>query len=385
MHSDFLSEVIIRQYYNASFSKWQDQKHLQGTFFYYMIITVSHIFRRTRNRRTTHKKGFQMSDSIRTQVPNLYTGGKPYYSLDDYFKLRFGHKCYKIALNAHMSCPNRDGTLGTSGCIFCSSGGSGEFAADLRNSCVRKQLQEGKALFGSKNTGSHFVAYFQAYTNTYAPVDYLRDVYTQALSEPDVLGISIATRPDCLPDPVLDLLTELQQRFPEKFLWIELGLQTIHDRTAEFIRRGYPLSCFEESMEKLTARSIPVIVHLILGLPFETPEDMYQSVLYLNRQNIFGIKLQLLHVLKGTDLAQLYAGGAFNTMTKEQYLAVLIRCLELLRPDIVIHRVTGDGPKDTTIAPRWSLNKRDVLNSLHSLMRSHNTCQGKLYQELSGE
>lgn len=303
--------------------------------------------------------------------------GKPYYSLDAYCKNTLGQKCYKIAIDAGMTCPNRDGTLGTRGCIFCSAGGSGDFAT--QGTSVAEQLEQGKKLFGDKKIGNQYIAYFQAYTNTYAPLPYLREVYTQALSHPQVCGISIATRPDCLSEDVLTLLDELKAAYTDKFIWIELGLQTIHEETATYIRRGYPLSCFEEAIVALHRHHIPWIVHVILGLPGETPQHMYDTIRYLNEQNPFGIKLQLLHVLSGTDLAEDYEANLFRALSKEEYLNILIHCLELLSPEIVIHRVTGDGPKKLLIAPTWSLNKRDVLNTLHQEMKRRTTYQGRLF------
>lgn len=303
--------------------------------------------------------------------------GKPYYSLDAYCKNVFGHKCYKIALDAGLTCPNRDGTLGHSGCIFCSAGGSGDFAASGTD--IPGQIQEGKRKFGQKNIGEHYIAYFQAYTNTYGPLPYLRKIFSDALKEPSICGISIATRPDCLGKEILALLDELKGAYPDKFIWVELGLQTIHEATAKYIRRGYRLPCFEEALDHLNRVNIPVIVHVILGLPDETPEHIYQTIQYLNERNIFGIKLQLLHVLKGTDLAIDYEKGFFKTYEKEEYLNILIHCLELLSPKIVVHRVTGDGPKNILIAPLWSTNKRDVLNTLHKKMKEQNTYQGRLF------
>lgn len=296
--------------------------------------------------------------------------GKPYYSLDAWCKNTYQHKCYKVALNAHMSCPNRDGTLGTRGCIFCSEGGSGDFAGDL-TSGIHKIADKLPDM-----TSPCIIAYFQAYTNTYAPCSYLEKVYTEALSYPLVCGISIATRPDCLPDEVLDLLSSLKERFPDKFIWIELGLQTIHQRTADFIRRGYELPCFEAAMKHLNAIGIPVVVHVILGLPGETEAQMLETVQYLNAFHPFGIKLQLLHVLENTDLADCYRNGDFDVLTKDAYLEIVTSCLEVLSPDIVVHRVTGDGPKKILIAPQWSADKRDVLNSLHALMKKKNARQG---------
>lgn len=320
-------------------------------------------------------------------LPEIWHG-KPYYSLDAYCKNTFHEKCYKIALNAHMTCPNRDGRLDSRGCIFCSAGGSGDFAVSNQDLvCVHNsdlldieaQLKEGLALFGDKKVGNRFIAYFQAYTNTYAPVSYLRQIYTQALSSARVCGISVATRPDCLPTEVLTLFAALKRQFPEKFIWVELGLQTIHEQTAAYIRRGYPLSTFESALADLHALDIPVIVHVILGLPHETAEMQLGTVDYLNRQRIFGIKLQLLHILEYTDLAAEYRSGKVDVLEKEAYLQLLIQCLERLSPYIVVHRVTGDGPKESLLAPHWSRSKRDVLNSLHKLMREQNSFQGKQF------
>ncbi len=307
--------------------------------------------------------------------------GKPYYSLDAYCKNTFGHKCYKIALNAHMTCPNRDGTLDTRGCIFCSAGGSGDFAVESRGKTIEAQIVEGLSLFGDKKTGNYFIAYFQAFTNTYAPIEYLEKVYRQALDCPSVCGISIATRPDCLPYEVLALLANLQKEYPGKFIWIELGLQTMHEITATYIRRGYPLSVFENAVRKLQKLNIPVIVHVILGLPHETPEMILQTIHYLNGLHPFGIKLQLLHILKHTDLAKEFRSGAFQALSKQEYLNLVIQCLTHLAPDIVVHRVTGDGPKELMIAPLWSCNKRDVLNSLHKQMKETAAYQSRDYDK----
>jgi len=309
--------------------------------------------------------------------------GKPYYSLDSYCKNMFHHKCYKIALNARMSCPNRDGTLDTRGCIFCSSGGSGDFAVDIAGKTMEEQIAEGMAKFGDKVTGHDLIAYFQAYTNTYAPLPYLEEVYRSALSHPKVCGISIATRPDCLGPEVLALLAKLKGEYPDEFLWIELGLQTIHEETAHYIRRGYPLSCFEKACTKLKTLKIPFIVHTILGLPGETDRQVLETMKYLNHIAPFGIKLQLLHILKNTDLAKDYEKGIFEALTPEHYLDLLVSCLAHLSPDIVIHRVTGDGPKDLLIAPKWSLDKRKVLNSLHHRMKEQGIRQGDLYEAIN--
>lgn len=220
-----------------------------------------------------------------TLPPALWLG-KPYYSLDACLKNAYGHKCYKIALDAQMTCPNRDGTLDSRGCLFCSAGGSGDFA--VPGDHISRQLEAGLALFGEKQVGQHFIAYFQSYTNTYAPSEKLRSLYVQALEHPKVCGISIATRPDCLPESVLELLGELRRTYPHKFIWMELGLQTIHERTARLIRRGYELPCFENALIKLRLLEIPAVVHVILGLPGETREDMLKTVTYLNPGSLSG-------------------------------------------------------------------------------------------------
>lgn len=308
-------------------------------------------------------------------------GDKPYYSLNEYCKQTYHEKLYKIALDAGFTCPNRDGTLHDRGCIFCSAGGSGDFAVKTKHKSITEQLNEGLSLFHDKKTGSRFIAYFQAFTNTYAPVPYLRKIYSEALSHSDIAGISVATRPDCINEECLLLLNELRNQYPDKFVWIELGLQTIHESTADFIRRGYPLSVFEQTMTRLSEYNIPVIVHVILGLPSETEQMQYETISYLNSWKPFGIKLQLLHILKGTDLAEYYLDSSndFEALSQEKYINLLIGCIERLSPETVIHRVTGDGPKELLIAPTWSLNKRNVLNTLHSEMRKLTSYQGKLF------
>lgn len=314
------------------------------------------------------------------EYPREKWHGKRFYSLDAYCKNTYGEKLYKIALDAGMTCPNRDGTLDTRGCIFCSAGGSGEFAISLPLPPAA-QLEAGKKLFRGKKTGSRYIAYFQAYTNTYAPPAKLEQLYREAMEAPDVAGISIATRPDCLPEEVLELLTDLRQRNPEKFVWIELGLQTVHERTAAYIRRGYALPVFERAVRSLASRGLPAIVHLILGLPGETKEDMLQSVRFLNRLPVDGVKLQLLHVLKGTDLAADYEKGLFRTLTEEEYLGLLVSCLEALSPDTVVHRLTGDGPAELLLAPLFSKNKKRVLNGLNQKLSRENTWQGRNYHD----
>ena len=398
---------------------------------------------------------------------------KPYYSLDAYMKYTYGQKVYKIAVDAGLTCPNRDGTLGERGCIFCSAGGSGDFAvpivgsgrqtvysavtrragaggaaedtrtgADIldtdcvyehrsmrdsrgastevyhkeyerRGSCVdverktldvRRQIERGMAKF-HKKVGEKFVIYFQAYTNTYGDPAYLERIWREALEEESVVGISIATRPDCLGIPgisisekhvepiagdrrqgtessetVIGILARLQKEYATrgKFIWIELGLQTMHEKTAEYIRRGYPLSTYEAAIQALADNHIPYITHIILGLPGETEADMLATVRYVCGQQAkpFGIKLQLLHVLRGTDLYEDYAAGKFEVLSEDEYIELVIRCLEIIPDDIVIHRVTGDGPKNILAAPLWSGNKRHVLNTLHQKMKVEKREQG---------
>lgn len=304
-------------------------------------------------------------------------GEKPYYSLDCMLRERFGEKVYKVTLNGGMSCPNRDGTLGYRGCIFCSEGGSGDFAADASLS-VTEQIDVQIGLLTKKRPIKKFIAYFQAYTGTYAPMKRLEQLFTEALCHPQVAALSIGTRPDCLGDDVLSLLGELNRKKP---VWIELGLQTIHEDTARYIRRGYPLSCFEKAVTDLRREGIEVIVHTILGLPGENREKVLATMEYLNRQDIQGIKLQLLHVLKGTDLAEDFARGEFSVLTREEYLDLLIDCLEHLRPSMVIHRITGDGPASLLIAPLWASRKREVLNLLHHEMKERQSFQGRLWTE----
>lgn len=317
-----------------------------------------------------------MSRSVQSARPALWLD-KPYYSLHAYCRHTFDEKLYKIALNAGMTCPNRDGLLDTRGCIFCSAGGSGEFAVSTEGRSIAQQIRCGIDLFQGKRTGTRFIAYFQAFTNTYAPVSRLRMLFTQALEAPQIAGISIATRPDCLPEEVLTLLTDLRQTFPGKFIWLELGLQTVHPQTAAYIRRGYPLSCFTDAVHRLHLRRLPVIVHTILGLPGENRQHIYETICFLNTLPVFGVKLQLLHVLEGTDLAADYRAGMFRLPDQECYTDLVIGALERLSPNIVVHRITGDGPKDLLIAPKWSLHKRNVLNRIHQEMRRRDTWQGK--------
>lgn len=305
-----------------------------------------------------------------------------YYSFNDYLKETYGEKVYKVAINAGLTCPNRDGTLGTRGCTFCSEGGSGDFA--VSNHCfptIDEQIRAGISMFSQKKIGRFFIAYFQAFTNTYGPVDYLYDIFSKTLSHPMIVGISIGTRPDCLGNEILQMLSNLQTLYPNKFIWIELGLQTIHEDTALAIRRGYNLSVFEDSLFSLNKLNIPVIVHVILGLPGENHTRIMETIDYLAHKKIFGIKLQLLHILKGTDLAAEYEKNPFPIFEKDEYIDLVIDCLEHLPKNIVIHRLTGDGPKNLLIAPLWSKDKKNVLNLLHHRLKERGAYQGRCFYD----
>ncbi|GFO85927.1 MULTISPECIES: TIGR01212 family radical SAM protein [Anaerostipes] len=298
--------------------------------------------------------------------------GKRYYSFDSFLKNTFGEKIYKVSLDGGFTCPNRDGTIGTGGCIFCSEGGSGDFASDARLS-IQDQITQGISLVAAKNPSSRYIAYFQAFTNTYAPVSRLRQLFTEAMEDPRIAALAIGTRPDCLPSDVLSLLKELNNQKP---VFVELGLQTIHPSTAGLIRRGYPLSCFEEAVWNLSSIGVWTVVHLILGLPGETEEMMLESVRYLNSLPVHGVKFSMLHILKGTDLADMYREDPFPVFTMESYIDLILRCIGNLRKDIVIHRLTGDGPRDLLIAPLWSLRKRTVLNEIAHQLKVQDIRQG---------
>ena len=280
--------------------------------------------------------------------------------LNEYLRERFGCKVYKIAINAGLTCPNRDGKLGFSGCIFCSAGGSGEFAGDASGS-ITDQIEDGKKLVSSKIKEGKFIAYFQAYTNTYAPVSTLRKVFSEAVNNEDIVALSIATRPDCLPDDVLGLLEELNRIKP---VWVELGLQTIHKKTADYIRRGYDLDVYDNAVSELKKRGIEVITHVILGLPGEDMNMMKETVKYVCDHGTDGIKLQLLHVLKGTDLEKDYREGKFEVLTEDEYINILKECVKVIPETTVIHRLTGDGDKKILVAPLWSGDKKHMINRI---------------------
>lgn len=297
-----------------------------------------------------------------------------YTTLNSYLKNKFGCKVYKIALSGGMSCPNRDGTISTGGCIFCSNGGSGDFASDAALP-IHQQIETAKEKVSSKIKDGKYIAYFQSFTNTYGSIEHLRKIFTEAINHPDIVALSIGTRPDCLPPQVLQLLDELNHIKP---VWIELGLQTINENTAIYINRGYPLNIFDEAVKNLNKINVDVIVHLIIGLPNESKNDILSSVKYVSSLDISGIKLQLLHVLKNTPLEKEYFSNPFKILSMEEYIDILAECLALIPENIVIHRLTGDGPKSLLIAPQWSSNKKAVLNYMNKRFKELNVIQGSL-------
>lgn len=287
-----------------------------------------------------------------------------YTTLNSYLKDRFGCKVYKIALDGGFTCPNRDGTVGTGGCIFCSKGGSGDFA-ESREKSISEQIADGKKRVSKKIKDGKYIAYFQAFTNTYAPVERLRELYTEAISQPDIAALSIGTRPDCLGEDVLALLDEMNKRVP---VFVELGLQTIHEDTARYIRRGYDLSVYDKAVADLHKIGVNVVTHLIIGLPGESKEDMLRSVEYVCKMTD-GIKLQLLHILRGTDLETEYNSGKIKELTLEEYTDIIRDCVKIIPKSVVVHRLTGDGAKKDLIAPMWSADKKNVLNTINRALQ----------------
>lgn len=288
-----------------------------------------------------------------------------YLSFNKYLKDKFDQKVYKISLDGGFTCPNRDGKTGTRGCIFCSKGGSGDFA-ESREMSITEQIESGKKKVEKKIKSGKYIAYFQAFTNTYAPVETLRQKYEEAINHPDIVALSIATRPDCLGDDVLRLLDEMNKIKP---VFVELGLQTIHQKSAKYIRRGYDLSVYDKAVRDLKKIGVNVVVHVILGLPNESENDMLETVKYVCESGANGIKLQLLHVIDGTDLAKDYEKGLFKTLEFDEYVNLIVKCVKIIPNDIVIHRLTGDGAKKDLIAPLWSADKKRVLNAINKALR----------------
>ena len=288
-----------------------------------------------------------------------------YLSFNKYLKDKFGQKVYKISLDGGFTCPNRDGKIDTRGCIFCSKGGSGDFAQN-RNLSITEQIESGKKIVEKKIKSGKYIAYFQAFTNTYAPVEILRAKYSEAINHPDIVALSIATRPDCLGDDVIELLDEMNKIKP---VFVELGLQTIHSDSAKYIRRGYSLEVYNEAVKKLKNIGVNIVVHIILGLPNESEEDMLESVKYVCQSQIDGIKLQLLHIIAGTDLAKDYEKGLFKTLEFDEYVELIAKCVAIIPKNIVIHRLTGDGAKKDLIAPLWPADKKRALNAINKALR----------------
>ena len=303
---------------------------------------------------------------------NITWNGKRYHSLNSFLRGKFGQKVFKISLDAGFSCPNRDGTISKLGCVFCSERGSGNFAGD-RQFSISKQFEDIKKMMNKKWKSGKYIAYFQAYTNTYADVSILKKKYDEALIQDDVVAMAIATRPDCLSDDVLDLLEDYNKK---TYLWVELGLQTINDKTARLINRGYNLNVFEESLEKLRKRGIDVVVHTIFGLPGESKEDMLKTIDYIAHKDIKGIKIHLLHLMKDTPLVNLYDSGKLNFLDEKQYIDLVCESITRLPKSIVIHRLTGDAPRDLLIEPKWSLKKWEILNEIDGNMGKKNLYQG---------
>ena len=297
------------------------------------------------------------------------------YMLNDFLKEKFNEKIYKVSLDGGFTCPNRDGKVSRGGCIFCSENGSGDFTATKLKS-IHAQIEEQIDLVSKKYKGDKYIAYFQNFTNTYAEVSYLRKIYQEALSHEKIVGLAIATRPDCLGDDVLELLAELNKK---TFLWVELGLQTVNDDVARYFNRAYETGIYKEASEKLNKLNIKFVTHIIIGLPKEEEEDYLKTAIFAQNCGTWGIKLHLMYVVKNTPLEKLYLNGGLKVNTKEEYVEKVINILENISPEIVVHRLTGDGDRETLVAPLWSIKKIDVLNSIHKELKRRNTYQGKLY------
>ena len=295
--------------------------------------------------------------------------------LNDFLKEKFNEKIYKVSLDGGFTCPNRDGKVSRGGCIFCSENGSGDFTATKLKS-IHAQIEEQIDLVSKKYKGDKYIAYFQNFTNTYAEVSYLRKIYQEALSHEKIVGLAIATRPDCLEDDVLELLAELNKK---TFLWVELGLQTLNDDVAKYFNRAYETEIYKEASEKLNRLNIKFVTHIIIGLPKEENDDYLKTAIFAQNCGTWGIKLHLMYVVKNTPLEKLYLNGGLKVNTKEEYVEKVINILENISPKIVVHRLTGDGDRETLVAPLWSIKKIDVLNSIHKELKRRNTYQGKLY------
>lgn len=304
-----------------------------------------------------------------------YYNGKRFYSLNQFLREKFGDKVYKIAIDGGFSCPNRDGTISSLGCIYCSERGSGDFAGN-RGLSIDEQFQQIKKVMNKKWKSEKYIAYFQAYTNTYAPVSQLRKKYYEAIKQDGVIALSAATRPDCISDEALDLLDEINNKV---YTFIELGLQTSNEETAKLINRGYNLSVFEDTLNRLRKRNINVVVHIIFGLPGENKETMLDTVRYLSKLDIQGVKFHLLHLIKNTPLVDLYNNGGLQFLTEEEYVDIVTDAVGLLPENVVIHRLTGDAPRELLIGPLWSLKKWEILNHIDKALKDKNVYQGLYY------
>ena len=302
--------------------------------------------------------------------------GKRFHNLNYFLRNKFGEKVFKISLDGGFSCPNRDGTISNGGCLFCSERGSGDFAGD-RDFSISRQFNDIKTMMSKKWKSGKYIAYFQAYTNTYAPIDILKQKYEEALKQDGVVALAIATRPDCLGDEVLDLVEEINKKF---YVWVELGLQTCNDETARKINRGYKLEVFEDAIKRLKERNIDFVVHSIFGLPGETKEDMLKTVEYIAHSGAQGVKFHLLHLMKGTPLVKLYERGELEFLEEEDYIDLLCKSVEMLPQEMVIHRLTGDAPRDLLIGPMWSLKKWEILNAIDRTMEENDVYQGKKFK-----
>ncbi|WP_339064294.1 TIGR01212 family radical SAM protein [Tepidibacillus marianensis] len=308
----------------------------------------------------------------------LFWGNKRYHTLNYEYRRLFGEKVFKVPLDGGFTCPNRDGSVATGGCIFCSARGSGDYAGDRRLE-LKQQFWEVKNKLHQKWPKAKYIGYFQAFSNTYAPAEELRDMYQTVLEEDEVVGLSIATRPDCLPDDVLDLLEEINHKTK---LWVELGLQTIHEHTQQLINRAHDYQVFLDGVHKLRERNIDVIVHIIINLPGETREEMMGTAKAVAKLPIQGIKIHMLHLLKKTPMMKLYREGNLQFIDRETYTQLLVDMLEVLPPEMVIHRLTGDGPRELLVEPLWTLKKWEVLNGIDQELERRNTWQGKRWEQI---
>ena len=302
--------------------------------------------------------------------------GKRYHSLNYFLRNKYGEKIYKIPLDGGFTCPNRDGKVAKGGCTFCSSNGSGDYAGERMKS-ISEQFDNIKDMMNKKWKDGKYIAYFQAYTNTYAPINELREKYEEAISKEGVMALAIATRPDCINEEVLDLIEEMNKKV---YTWVELGLQTIHDKTAESFNRGYNLETFDKSMEMLKKRNIDTVVHCIFGLPKETKEEMLQTVDYIAHSGAKGIKFHLLHLMKNTNMVKDYENGNLKFLSKEEYIDLVCEGVSRIPQDMIVHRLTGDAPRDLLIGPMWSLNKWEVLNAIDKALEDNDIYQGKNFK-----